>query len=215
MINMIQLLNYCLRIVIQPISTATRIVRERNPKTSYFAVWLALFSIIVDMVLYSQNAIMRLEKQGVHHSAAVTLDFIGIFVMAPLTFFLGRFLFVVTTKGGLRIINRRGYPKQAQERLFASDTLRMIYPYLFIPIAIQMLLQLLFYPVSTAGIAILQFFSAIYVIVLQIVFIKRIYNVSGVVAFFSPMIVWWLIFVVFWLVWMITTGLVFVLSHFT
>jgi hypothetical protein len=213
--NIAQLILYCFRILLHPIRTAAQIVRDRNAKTGYFAIWLALVSLILDISMFAQNAISRLEKTGIPHSAAVRTYYLFMFVMVPVTFFVSRFLFVAMTKGGLRILSRSTYPTKHQDRLYASDTLRLVYPYLYVPAAIEMLILLVTYPSSNSMFAVLQLIASVYTLILQIAFVKEIYRVSGIVAFFAPMIVGWITVLVFGVVWLITTGSIFVLFHYT
>jgi hypothetical protein len=213
--NFAQLILYCFWIVIQPIRTATHIVRDRNAKTGYFAIWLALVSLILYMSLFTQSVVSRLENEGISHSAAVMTYYLFMFVMIPVTFFVYRFLFVAMTKGGLRILSKSTYPAKQQDRLYASDTLRLVYPYLYVPTAIEMLILLVTKPSSFLMFVVLQVIAFIYTLILQIVFIKQIYRVSGIVAFFAPLIVGWITILVFGVIWLITTGSIFVLFHYT
>ncbi|UOF90497.1 hypothetical protein LSG31_22005 [Fodinisporobacter ferrooxydans] len=208
-------LKYTIRLLLHPILTVEQIIRERNSRASYYAVWLALLAMIINSVLLFQSAAGPFHRIGLSGSTIAILRFVIVFFTVPISFFVGRFFFLAFTKGGLRVLKRKTYPKDPTERMEKSNLLKLVYPYYYVPIAIEMLLLLVNYPGSGAYQATLNVLFGLYSLLIQIVSIKRIYHVSGIVAFFAPAIVVLLACVILFLIWLGTTGSIHILSNFT
>ena len=213
---MLQLLKYCVLLIIRPLTTTTQIVRERNTKTAYYAIWLALVTFIINAVLTMEKTPDLLTKASMNKQTVHIAMLVITFFFVPIAFFVGRLIFVSLTKGGIRLLKSKKYPKDQHDRAHASKTLYMIFPYIYIPMTIVLLITLLSgnslpMPLEST----LRLIASIYSIILQVAFIRRIYPVSKLVAFFAPNILFIVTGIVLFLILAFTTGIVGVLSHYT
>jgi hypothetical protein len=171
-------------LLFRPQETMQKILQKPDPELTSRLVNVVIVLIMINTAFYAALE-PALAQFGM-------IKWLGVLLFPPLLYVLERFVFVLTSRLALSMFASDKLPAAPEERKAKWALLNQFYPYTYYPTAV---LGVLGAPLSASFLIL--FFAVMglfYMFYLRVLVLKEIFGISGVLAFWGPLLVMFLLY---------------------
>ncbi|PWK10252.1 hypothetical protein [Tumebacillus permanentifrigoris] len=176
-------------LLFRPHAILEHLLKNPSPEASSRLGFLIIVLTMID------TAIMVGMSPKLDTYVSPMIKWLLVLILPPIEYLIQRFFFVLTSRLGLLMFASDKMPRTPEERQEKTRQLKLVFPYIIYPMAFFSLLAAPFY-----GIVFVQdwFFilGMVYYFLLSVFALRTMYGVSSNVAFWSPILVQFIVFIV-------------------